>query len=63
MEWLPPVPDEFQWRLPPGRNRTPLNGVTIRPLPADTLVLLDDGAELTSARIESRLANLPVYDL
>ena len=25
---LPPVPNELQWHLPPGRNRTPLKGVT-----------------------------------
>ena len=27
------------WRLPPGGNRTPLKGVIVRPLPANTLGL------------------------
>ena len=28
------VQEELQWRLPPGGNRTPLKGVSVRPLPA-----------------------------
>ena len=36
---LPLVQDELQRHLPLGRNRTPLKGVTVRPLPANTLGL------------------------
>ena len=32
-------------------------------IPANTPGIADDGAELTSARMTSRLANLPVYEI
>ena len=58
-ELLPPVPDEHL--LPPGGNRMPLKGVTVRLLHAKHPRITDDGAELTSARIENRLANLLIW--
>ena len=54
------VPDERQWHLLPGGNRTQLKGVTIRTVSVNTL-RLQNGAELTLGRIESRLVNLLVY--
>ena len=51
---------------PPGGNRMPLKGVTIRPTCSFTHEhprIADDGAELTLACIESRLANIPINDL
>ena len=52
--------NQVQWHLPPGGNRTPLESVTVRPLPANTLGL--QTMEQISPR-PSRLANLLVYIL
>ena len=54
--------NQVQWHLPPGGNRTALESVTVRPLPANTL---RSGLQ-TMEQISpwpSRLANLPVYIL
>ena len=50
------------WHLPPGGNRTPLESVTVRPSPANTLGSGLQTMEQISPR-PSRLANLPVYIL
>ena len=44
--------------LPQSGNRTPLKGVTVT---RELLGIADNGAAVDLARIESRLANLPIY--